>query len=120
MTLTAADVQSWLDRYISAWRSNDAKEIGALFTEDVVYRFRPFDDPVVGRDAVVSAWLESPDEPNSWTAEYKVWAVTDDRAATLGRTTYTEGSVFHNTFLLRFRDGACCEYTEWWIQEPED
>jgi ketosteroid isomerase-like protein len=113
--LTVSDVQSWLDRYVAAWRSNDPGLIGALFTEDVVYRFRPYEDPVTGRDAVVAAWLESPDEPDSWTAGYRVWSVTDDRAATTGVTRYTDGSVFHNVFLLRFRDGACCEYTEWFV-----
>jgi nuclear transport factor 2 (NTF2) superfamily protein len=120
MALTAAAVQSWLDRYIAAWRSNDADVIGPLFTDDVVYRHRPFGDPVIGRDAVVASWLENPDEPDSWSAEYRVWSVTDDRAATKGRTEYSDGSVFHNVFILRFRGTECCEYTEWWIEEPAE
>ena len=113
--LTPSDVQTWLDRYVAAWRSGDPTLIGALFTEDVVYRFRPFEEPVVGRDAVVAAWLENPDEPDTWVAEYRVWSVTDDRAATTGETRYTDGSNYHNVFLLRFREGACCEYTEWFM-----
>jgi ketosteroid isomerase-like protein len=117
MPLTASDVQAWLDRYVAAWRSNDSGLIGALFTDDVVYRFRPFEQPVIGRDAVVAAWLESPDEPGTWTADYRVWAVTGDHGATTGVTRYTDGSVFHNVFLLTFRDGACCEYTEWFVEE---
>jgi hypothetical protein len=36
--LTSDDVQTWLDRHVAAWRSNDPDLIGALFTEDVVYR----------------------------------------------------------------------------------
>ncbi len=116
MGLTASQVQAWLDRYIAAWRSNDPAEIGALFTDDVVYRFRAFEDPVIGRDAVVAAWLENPDPPESWSADYRVWAVSEDRAATSGKTEYTDGSVFHNVFLLTFHDGACASYTEWWVQ----
>jgi nuclear transport factor 2 (NTF2) superfamily protein len=119
MPLTAPQVQSWLDRYVAAWRSNDADQIGALFTEDVTYRHRPFADAVIGRDAVVASWLESPDEPDSWEARYEVWSVSEDRAASRGRTEYSDGSVYHNVFLLRFRDGACCEYTEWWVQEAD-
>ena len=115
MPLTPSDVQAWLDRYVAAWHSNDPALVGALFTEDVAYRFRPYEEPVLGRQAVVDAWLEDPDAPDSWTADYRVWAVTGDHAATTGETHYTDGSVFHNVFLLTFRDGACSSYTEWFV-----
>jgi ketosteroid isomerase-like protein len=118
VALTPAQVQSWLDHYVAAWASSDPAAIGALFTDDVVYRFRPFEDAVVGRAAVVAAWLADPDAPGSWSAAYRVWAVSDDRAAAVGETRYTDGSHYHNVFLLRFRDGACCEYTEWFVAEP--
>lgn len=118
MVPTLADVQSWLDGYVAAWRSNDPDQIGALVTEDVVYRFRPFEDAVVGREAVVAAWLDGPDAPDTWTAEYRAWAVSEDRATATGETRYTDGSHFHNVFLLRFRDGVCSEYTEWFVEAP--
>jgi ketosteroid isomerase-like protein len=116
--LTLAQVQSWLDRYVTAWESNDPALIGALFTDDVAYRFRPFEDAVVGRDAVVIAWLEDPDDPGSWSAEYRAWAVSDDRAAAVGETRYSDGSHYHNVFLLTFRDGACSSFTEWFVEAP--
>lgn len=119
MALTLAQVDSWLERYVAAWRSNDPVRIGALFSADVRYRFQPFEDPVVGRDAVVIAWLEDPDEPGSWTADYRAWAVTEDRATATGETRYTDGSHFHNVFLLRFRDDECSEYTEWFVRAPD-
>lgn len=119
MALTITQVQSWLDRYVAAWRSNDAAQIGELFTADVVYRFRPFEDAVVGRDAVVAAWLDEPDAAGTWTAEYRVWAVTEDRATATGETRYTDGSHFHNVFLLRFRGKECSEYTEWFVESPD-
>ena len=45
--------QEWLDRYVAAWLSYDRDEIAALFSEDVTYRYHPYDEAVVGRDAVV-------------------------------------------------------------------
>jgi nuclear transport factor 2 (NTF2) superfamily protein len=120
VAITLAHVQSWLDRYVAAWKSNDPDQIGALFTEDVVYRFRPFESAVVGRGAVVAAWTESPDEPDTWTAAYRAWAVTEDRAAATGETRYTDGSHFHNVFLLRFRGEECSEYTEWFVESPHE
>jgi hypothetical protein len=52
-----ATAQAWLDRYVAAWLSYDAGDIAALFAEDVVYRYHPYDDPIVDRKAVVASWL---------------------------------------------------------------
>jgi ketosteroid isomerase-like protein len=48
-----AIAQAWLDRYVAAWLSYDADDIAALFAEDIVYRYHPYDDPIVGWKAVV-------------------------------------------------------------------
>ena len=46
-----ATAQRWLDDYVSAWKSYDRDDIAALFAEDVAYRFHPYDEPLVGREA---------------------------------------------------------------------
>jgi hypothetical protein len=51
-----AGAQTWLDSYVAAWLSYDADDIAALFSDDISYRYHPYDDPVVGRDAVVASW----------------------------------------------------------------
>lgn len=58
MTLTRETVSAWLRSYVDSWTSYDADAIGGLFTEDASYRYRPFDDPVRGRPAIVASWLE--------------------------------------------------------------
>jgi len=120
------EVQAWLDRYVEAWATYDAKLIGDLFTDDVVYRYRPWDSErttVNGRDAVVSSWLENRDEPGTWTARYEPYAVEGDRAAAVGISDYPEqegGETYHNCFLLRFgSDGRCAEFTELWMLLPK-
>ena len=55
--MDVAGAQEWLARYVAAWSSYDRDEIAALFSEDVTYRYHPYDDGVVGRDAVVASWL---------------------------------------------------------------
>ena len=116
-----ATFQNWLDRYIAAWRSGDGDEIGALFSEDVVYRYRPFSEPVAGRDAVVADWLRNPDEPGSWDAEYRAVAVDGDTAVSVGESRYpSEGRTFSNVFICRFDDaGRCREFSEWWVEKPK-
>lgn len=124
--MTHDDVQDWLDRYVSAWRSNERAQIGELFTEDAVYGYRPWDDDehtVRGRDAIVASWLDEPDAPDSWDAHYEPWAVEGDRAVAVGWSRYApEGSdpekTYHNAYLLRFApDGRCAEFHEFYMLE---
>jgi len=49
--------QDWLDRYVAAWLTYEPDLIGDLFSEDVAYRYHPYDEPVLGREAVVASWL---------------------------------------------------------------
>jgi ketosteroid isomerase-like protein len=121
-----AAVQDWLDRYIQAWSANQPEPISALFSEDAVYRYRPYGDDegaLVGRQAIVDGWLEQPDDPGSWDARYEVFAVDGDRAVATGFSRYhprggTPERTYHNVFLLRFDgDGRCVEFTELYMLE---
>jgi SnoaL-like domain len=119
--MTPDDVQAWLDRYLQAWRSYDPAEIGALFTEQASYAYHPWDtgDAVVtGRDAIVQDWLQQPDDPGSWSAEYRPHLVEGDRAVTTGITRYADGDAFHNLWLLRFDGAQCAEFVEWYMTAP--
>ena len=124
--MTHADVQRWLDRYIAAWSSYDAKAIGELFSEDAEYRYHPYDpEPVVGRDAIVKSWTDNQDAPGSWSAHYDVWALDGERASAVGESRYTnpDGSfrtLYYNNWLLRFDGhGRCVEFVEYYMELPE-
>jgi hypothetical protein len=123
-----AAVASWLERYVAAWRSYDPNEIGALFSEDAVYRYEPWADgadALQGREAIVASWLEERDAPGSWAAEYRPWAVDGGRAVAVGVSRYlatddAPEAVFHNVFLLRFdADGRCAEFTDVYMRRPD-
>ena len=82
---------------------------------------------MVGRPAVVAAWLTDPDEPGSWEADYEVLAVDGDAYVAHGRTRYLTDDradidrEFANIFVCRFDDdGRCREFTEWFMRRrPE-
>ena len=121
-----AEVQAWLSRYVMAWQANDRSLIEDLFTDDAVYRYRPYsgdDSAVAGRRRIVESWLEEPDEPDSWQADYRVFAVDGDRAVAVGSTHYRATGdnperTFHNCFLIRFaEDGRCAEFTEYFMEQ---
>ena len=128
-----ATAQEWLDRYVAAWLSYDRDEIAALFSEDVSYRYHPYDEPVVGRDEVVASWLgegsadgaSTRDEPGTYDAAYSPVAVDGDTVVATGTSRYREQAggpvvrTYDNCFVLRFDDaGRCRELTEYYIRRP--
>ena len=124
-------VDRWLADYIEAWRTYDRERIAALFSVDARYRHHPYDEWIRGREAIVGSWLgesniegaSTPDQPDTWRAEYRAIAVDGDVAVATGSTTYSAAPggpvdrVFDNCFTLRFdEDGRCREFTEWYVR----
>ena len=122
-----ARVQSWLDAYARAWETYDPEAIGALFSEDAVYHYDPFGEPLRGRDAIVASWLEEPDAPGTYAAHYEPVPIEGNLAVTNGRSRYfqedgaTLKTEYDNVFILRFDDdGRCTEYREWYMERPTE
>jgi ketosteroid isomerase-like protein len=127
------DVDRWLEAYVEAWKAYDRDGIAALFTEDVEYRYHPYDDPIRGRDAVVDSWLgeseaegaSSRDPEGTYDATYRAVAVDGDVAVATGSSTYFAKpggdveKIFDNCFVMRFdAEGRCSEFTEWFMEQP--
>jgi ketosteroid isomerase-like protein len=125
--------QDWLDRYVAAWRSYDRDDIAALFSEDVTYRYHPSDEPTVGRDAVVAAWLaesgvpghSTRDAPGTYDASYSPAAVDGDVVVATGTSVYRDepgGPVtrtYDNCFVMRMdAQGRCSDFTEYYVRRP--
>jgi hypothetical protein len=124
--LTDQVAQTWIDRYVDAWRSNDRSKIVELFAPDATYRYGPWDEPIAGPEAIADSWLESPDAPDSWEARYEPIAIRDDLAVIHGRTRYFDSdrtqvrTQYDNVFLVRFDDtGRATDFTEWYIEKPK-
>ena len=128
-----ADVARWLSDYIEAWKSYNRDQIAALFSDDVKYRYHPYDEPVEGRRAVVESWLgegdhegaSERDEVGTYDASYEPVAVDGDVAVATGSSTYAKepggpiDEIYHNCFVMRFDgEGRCREFTEWFAKRP--
>ncbi len=128
-----AQVQQWLDDYVSAWVSYDPDDIGALFSDDILYRYHSHDEPIRGRAAVVASWLgegdgdgSSRDAPGTFEARYHPIAVDGDVAVARGVSEYRDSPggpivrVYDNCFVMRFDSvGRCREFTEFYVKRPE-
>jgi uncharacterized protein (TIGR02246 family) len=82
-------VAAWLDGYSQAWATYDPERIGALFSEDAVYYYDPFSDPVRGREAIVADWLKDRDEAGTYEGRYRPVLVAGDQAVGRGATAAT-------------------------------
>jgi uncharacterized protein (TIGR02246 family) len=120
-----ADVQRWLDAYVQAWTTYDPADIAALFAEDAVYYYHPYDAPVRGREAIVASWIESDrrDPPGTYHGQYQPLAIDGSVAVTNGRSRYFEAdgvtlrTEFDNLFVLHFDEaGRCSEFREWYME----
>ena len=131
--MTREEVDRWLAGYVSAWKSYDPEAIGALFSEDVAYRYHPYDSPCGdGRRSSRRGWARgsTPTPPSATrrgptTASYQAVAVDGDVAVATGASLYSEepgGPVvqaWDNCFVMRFdSEGRCREFTEWFAERP--
>jgi hypothetical protein len=129
-----ADVDRWLEAYVEAWTTYDREAVGALFAEQIEYRYHPYDEPIRGRDAVVESWLgegdhpdaSTPDEPGTYDADYRAVAADGEVAVAVGASTYRSEpggpvtDVYDNCFVIRFdAQGRCREFTEWFVKRPQ-
>jgi hypothetical protein len=127
-----ADVQAWLDRYTEAWQTYQSDAIGDLFSAEASYRYHAWDEPIVGREAIVADWLNpggdpaERDQPGSFRAHYEPYVVEGSRAVAIGTSDYeatpdTAARRYHNAWLLEFdADGRCSAFTEYYNLERRE
>jgi ketosteroid isomerase-like protein len=120
MALKEKHLDRWVKAYRRAWESNDPEHIAALWTEDAALYRRPDEEPVLGRDAIVNAWLEVADAPGETLFEYQVLGFGDGVGFVRGWTTYQTDppGEYSNLWVIRLdKDGRAHEFTEWWMEK---
>jgi hypothetical protein len=118
-----AIVIDWLKAYVQAWETGSPEAIGKLFTDDASYSYHPYDEPVVGRQAIVDSWLKDPDAPGTFEATYQPIAIDGDVAVVNGRSRYFKDSSrqelskeWDNIFVIVLdKDGRCSSFREWYV-----
>jgi hypothetical protein len=133
MPIDRERVQRWLDDYVRAWETYDETAIAALFSEDAVYRWHPWDegdDVARGRVEIVAAWVDEDDRDPAGTYDGRYEPVAVDGNVVVARgisryytdaTRATLDREYHNVFLMEFDDaGRCRSFTELFLKTPPD
>ena len=109
-----ADVMRWVERYERTWRDEDLDAVGDLFTDDAPYRPSPYEDSLVGLDAIRDMWIDEDGEAFTMTAQPV--AVEGDVAVVRVEVRYGDPvrQEYRDLWVLRFApDGRVEDFEEW-------
>lgn len=123
MTDTSA-ILSWLEGYVTAWETDAAEDIAALFANDACYYPTPYSAPLVGVDAIVAWWIDQKNSKIQWTFVYDIVAREADTYVVRGVTRYPPGQesadakVYRNIWIVTLdSQGKATEFIEYWMLE---
>ena len=102
-----AMVRRWLAAYEAAWRAPGTQGLAEVFTDDASYRQSPYQEPVVGLDAIRRMWDDERDGPD------EIFTIAADILAVDGPTAVVRAEV-------RYGDPLRQEYRDLWIMQLGD
>lgn len=109
-TVSTDSATAWVDRYITAWRTNDPGDIAGLFTEDAEYHETPYETDWIGRLEIVDGWQSRWDwQQDGWTFDWQLVSLEGATAVITGIGRYTALGTFDNSWTVRFRTAELCE-----------
>lgn len=123
---TKDDVRKWLDAYGDAWEHQDATAATALFTDDGVYAWGPFSEPIRGREAIDRAWrIATQQHQTDIRFGSEVLTTTEDGRgvarwwASMNAMPSGQPMRMEGVFLITLDDdGRCRLFREWWNEDP--
>ena len=107
-------VLRWVDAYERAWRDDNVDAVGDLFTDDATYLRSPYEEPLVGREAIRAFW---PDEPGTeFTMTSAPIAVDGDHAVVRVEVEYLrpDPQEYRALWVIRFAPDGRAEWFEEW------
>ena len=114
-------VSRWLADYEAAWRAPGTGGLAEIFTDDAAYLPSPYDEPVVGLDAIRRMWDQERDGPE------EVFTLTTDILAVDGTTAVVRAEVrygdplrqeYRDLWVILLRDDGRCSWFEEWPYWP--
>ncbi|CAN5494317.1 MAG: nuclear transport factor 2 family protein [Chloroflexi bacterium] len=118
--LTHGDAQDLLESYKQAWEQRDPEQAVALFSEHAEYREEPFEEPLIGANAIRAYWNEAAatqvhvefDAENIWVRGRTVLASWH---AAYTRRSNAERIRLRGFMTLEVDDaGKVWRFREWW------
>lgn len=119
-----AMVSQWLADYEAAWRAPGTEGLAGVFTHDARYLQSPYEEPVVGLDAISRMWDQERDGPGEvFTLATEIVAVDGATAVVRAEVLYGDPvrQEYRDLWVIRLgNDGRCGWFEEWpyWPERP--
>jgi ketosteroid isomerase-like protein len=116
-----AMVSRWLAGYEAAWRAPGTEGLATIFADDARYCRSPYDEPVVGLDAIRRMWDEARDGPDEvFTLATEILAVDGPTAVVRAEVHYGDPvrQEYRDLWVMRLSDAGRCTWFEEWAYWP--
>ena len=114
-------VSRWLASYEAAWRAPGTLRLAGIFTDDASYRHSPYEQPVVGLEAIRRMWDTDRDGPDEvFTLATDILAVDGPAAVVRAEVRYGDPlrQEYRDLWVMRLSDDARCSWFEEWPSWP--
>jgi len=111
-------VDAWVEELRRGWSAGEPEAIGKLFTQTVVYRTSPFEEPLVGRDTVVAYWQEELGDVAEAVVDFSSPLIDEDKVAVEWWAVVTRGgsvTTDSGALVLEFTGSLCARLQEYWM-----
>ena len=108
---------SWIAAYERAWRTPDTASLADIFTADARYLAGPFEEPLVGLEAIATFWESERDGPD------ETFALNSELVAVDGSTGVVRAEVIYGEpprrpyrdlwVITLDADDRCSAFEEW-------
>jgi len=116
-----AAVTRWLAGYEAAWRAPGTERLADLFTAEATYLQSPYEQPVVGLNAIQHMWEEARDGPDEvFTMATEIVAVDGPTAVIRAEVSYAgpPSQDYRDLWVIRLGDDGRCSWFEEWPYWP--
>jgi uncharacterized protein (TIGR02246 family) len=117
-------VRQWLAAYEAAWRTAGTEGLAGIFADDASYLQSPYEEPVVGLNAIRQMWGEEREGPDeAFTIATEIVAVDGPIAVVRAEVHYGDPvrQEYRDLWIVNLGDeGRCYRFEEWpyWPGEP--
>ena len=118
--LTFTTFDKWLEMYGKASAENNPQASAELFSRNAEYYETPFDEPMVGRDAIYKYWKMGAKSFKDKESKYEILSLKDNLGIARWQSKFTDlksGKRFalDCLFLVEFDHNDKCKlFREWW------
>ena len=115
--MTHSDVQSWIDKYVDAWRSNGTLKLADIFSSTISYSLSPWKPALQGLEQLEKFWEQARSGPGEvFELQSEIVAIENKTAVVRVEVKYANDtpSRWRDLWILVFdKNGVCISFEEW-------